>query len=106
MIKKLWFYTVIVPLSWSNMRWAIDLYWKVAGQIWPEKSLAYIVNRKGTIQTMMEMGYGVQVKGDEVWAFNFVSTDFILAKHPDPVAMWTKAHLKACEIQYRRHKNA
>lgn len=103
---KMFFYLITLPLSWTNTKWAIDLYWKVAGQIWPEKSLAYIVNRKGTIQTMMEMGYGVQVKDDEVWAFNFVSTEFILAKNSDPVVMWTNAHLKACEIQYRRGRNA
>jgi|AntRauTorckE6833_2_1112554.scaffolds.fasta_scaffold01228_28 hypothetical protein len=88
---KLFYYLVVVPVSWLGTEWALRVYHKTHDRIWPEKSTELMLYRSEAIQTMMGMGYCLQLRGNQIWAFNFSTEDFLLAEHEDPKERWKLA---------------
>jgi hypothetical protein len=105
-LLKIWFYVVIVPLSWLPTNRTLKYYRNWREKIWPEHSAAVLSYRTETIKMMLSIGFGVQSRGSQIWAFKFPSREILLADHPDLKKRWAKAYSTAYRLQQMKFQKS
>lgn len=93
MLCKLFFYLVVIPLSWLPLPRTATLYRKTYARCWPEQSLEFVAVRDAAIMMALQRGYVLRPDGTEILAYRgFRDVEIIVADNVNPLLRWQQAH--------------
>jgi len=98
----IFFYLVVIPLSWLGGRWTYKLYQDTRYALWPEESTILLAYRDAAITAMIGLGYMLQSRGDQIVAYNF-QTEFALAEDTDLTERWRKAMIESHHLSKEKY---